>query len=138
MGTPLSRTMSVEDVSLKADGYGMAKDRFFVRDVLEVEQRVGEAVLRARKSSEPTLIEVRTYRFRGHSMSDPGKYRTPAELEERKKSDPLLRARAELEAAGAGEKLAELEAGVEREVEDAGRFAEESPEPGPELRDAPT
>jgi pyruvate dehydrogenase E1 component alpha subunit len=88
MGTPLSRTMSVEDVTLKADGYGMAKDRFFVRDVLEVEKRVGDAVARARKNSEPTLIEARTYRFRGHSMSDPGKYRTPAELEERKRATP--------------------------------------------------
>src|SRR5260370_12625486 len=93
MGTPLSRTMSVEDVSLKADGYGMAKDRFFVRDVLEVEQRIGDAVARARKESLQTLVEVRTYRFRVPSMSDPGKYRTPAELEERKKSDPLTRAR---------------------------------------------
>ena len=77
MGTPLSRTMSVEDVTLKADGYGMARDRFFVDDVLEVEQRIGEAVERARENSEPTLVEARTYRFRGHSMSDPGKYRTP-------------------------------------------------------------
>jgi pyruvate dehydrogenase E1 component alpha subunit len=133
MGTPLSRTMSVEDVSLKAHGYGMAKDRFFVRDVIEVEQRIGEAVARARLSSEPTLIEVRTYRFRGHSMSDPGKYRTPAELEERKKHDPLVRARTELEDAGLGERLAEIDADVEREIEEAVRFAEESPEPGPEL-----
>jgi pyruvate dehydrogenase E1 component alpha subunit len=133
MGTPLSRTMSVEDVSLKADGYGMAKDRFFVRDVIEVEQRIGEAVARARLSSEPTLIEVRTYRFRGHSMSDPGKYRTPAELEERKKHDPLLRARSELEGVGMAERLAAIDADVEREIEEAVRFAEESPEPGPEL-----
>src|SRR3954452_22885359 len=71
MGTPLSRTMSVEDVSLKGEGYGMARDRFFVRDVLDVEARVAEAVARARETSAPTLIEVRTYRFRGHSMSDP-------------------------------------------------------------------
>jgi pyruvate dehydrogenase E1 component alpha subunit len=130
--------MSVEDVTLKADGYGMAKDRFFVRDVLEVEQRVGEAVARARKTSEPTLIEVRTYRFRGHSMSDPGKYRTPAELEERKKSDPLTRARLDLEAAGLGEKLTQIDADVEREIEEAVRFAEESPEPAPELLEAVT
>jgi len=138
MGTPLSRTMSVEDVTLKADGYGMAKDRFFVRDVLEVEQRVGEAVARARKNSEPTLIEARTYRFRGHSMSDPGKYRTPAELEERKKSDPLTRARVDLEAAGLGERLNQIDADVEREIEEAVRFAEESPEPTAELLEAST
>jgi pyruvate dehydrogenase E1 component alpha subunit len=138
MGTPLSRTMSVEDVSLKAEGYGMAKDRFFVRDVLEVEQRIAEAVARARKSGEPTLIEARTYRFRGHSMSDPGKYRTPAELEERKKSDPLTRARTELEGAGRGERLNQIDADVEREIEEAVRFAEQSPEPGPELLEAST
>ena len=138
MGTPLSRTMSIEDVTLKADGYGMAKDRFFVRDVLEVEQRIGEAVARARKSSEPTLIEARTYRFRGHSMSDPGKYRTVAELEERKKSDPVSRARAELEAGGLADKLGPLEAEIEREIEEAVRFAEESAEPGPELLESST
>jgi pyruvate dehydrogenase E1 component alpha subunit len=133
MGTPLSRTMSVEDVTLKADGYGMAKDRFFVRDVLEVEERVGAAVARARKTSEPTLIEVRTYRFRGHSMSDPGKYRTPAELEERKKSDPLTRARLDLESAGRADRLTQIDADVEREIEEAVRFAEESPEPTADL-----
>ncbi len=138
MGTPLSRTMAVEDVTLKADGYGMAKDRFFVRDVLEVESHIGEAVARARKNSEPTLIEARTYRFRGHSMSDPGKYRTPAELEERKKSDPLLRARAELESAGLADRLEKLEAEVEREIEEAVRFAEESAEPGLELLEPST
>ncbi len=138
MGTPLSRTMSVEDVTLKADGYGMAKDRFFVRDVLEVEQRIGAAVERARKTSEPTLIEARTYRFRGHSMSDPGKYRTPAELEERKKSDPLSRARHDLETAGLGDRLAQIDADVEREIEEAVRFAEESPEPAADLLEAVT
>ena len=138
MGTPLSRTMSVEDVSLKAEGYGMARDRLFVRDVLEVEAHVAEAVARARKSSEPTLIEARTYRFRGHSMSDPGKYRTPAELEERKKSDPLTRARSELDSAGLGGRLDEIDAEIEKEVQDAIHFAETSPEPGPELLEAST
>jgi pyruvate dehydrogenase E1 component alpha subunit len=116
----------------------MAKDRFFVRDVVEVESRVAEAVARARKNSEPTLIEARTYRFRGHSMSDPGKYRTPAELEERKKSDPLTRARLELETAGFSERLNQIDAEVEREIEEAVRFAEESAEPGPELLEAST
>src|SRR5450432_4864126 len=138
MGTPISRSMSVEDVSLKALGYGMDRDRFFADDVLEVEQRIGDAVKRARELSLPTLIEARTYRFRGHSMSDPGKYRTPAELEEHKKNDPLLRARADLEGAGLAERISEIDADVEREIEAAVRFAEESPEPGPELLEAST
>jgi len=138
MGTPLSRTMAVEDVTLRATGYGMAKDRLFVRDVLEVEARVGQAVERARKNSEPTLIEARTYRFRGHSMSDPGKYRTPAELEERKKSDPLTRARTELEASVLADKLAAIDAEVEQEIEQAVRFAEESPEPTADLLEPTT
>ncbi len=138
MGTPLSRTMSVEDVSLKALAYGMARDRFVVKDVLEVKERIGEAVTRAREESAPTLVECRTYRFRGHSMSDPGKYRTAAELEERKKQDPLLLTRAELEEAGWADRLAELEEDVEREVREAIEFAEQSPEPGPEILEPTT
>ncbi len=130
MGTPLSRSMSVEDVSLKALGYGMDRDRFFAEDVLEVERRIGEAVKRAREQSLPTLVEVRTYRFRGHSMSDPAKYRTQAELEEHKKRDPLHRARTALEQQGLGAaRLESLEKSVESEVADAVRFAVESPEP---------
>ncbi len=129
MGTPLSRTLSEEDISKKAIGYGMAHDRFFATDVLEVETRLKQAVDRARHESKPTLVEVRTYRFRGHSMSDPGKYRTAAELEEQKKRDPLSVARAKLEAAWDHDKLAALEQEVEREVEAAVKFADESPEP---------
>src|SRR5215469_2646682 len=130
MGTPLSRSMSVEDVSLKALGYGMDRDRFFADDVIEVERRIGEAVKRAREHSLPTLVEVRTYRFRGHSMSDPAKYRTQAELEEHKKRDPLSRARAQLADHGYGEaRLEAIEKAVEEEVADAVKFANESPEP---------
>jgi pyruvate dehydrogenase E1 component alpha subunit len=130
MGTPLSRSMSVEDVSLKALGYGMDRDRFFADDVLEVERHMAEAIKRAREHSLPTLVEVRTYRFRGHSMSDPAKYRTPAELEEHKKRDPLARARAMLVEQGLGEaRIAALETGVEADVADAVKFANESPEP---------
>ncbi len=138
MGTSLSRTLSVEDVSLKAVGYGMARDRFFAHHVLEVHDRLAEAIERARQTSEPTLIEVRTYRFRGHSMSDPGKYRTPDELEEQKRKDPLMVSRGELEAKGHLEALQKIEAEIEVEIEDAVRFAEESPEPGPELLEATT
>ncbi len=139
MGTPMSRTMSVEDVSMKALGYGMARDRFFVEDVFQVRDHLAEAVERARKHSEPTLVEIRTYRFRGHSMSDPGKYRTPAELEERKKKDAVLRARAELiDDKNLKEAVEKLEAEVEDVIADAVRFADESPEPGPELLEATT
>jgi pyruvate dehydrogenase E1 component alpha subunit len=131
MGTPLSRTMSVEDVSMKALGYGIDRDRFFAEDVIEVEQRVGDAVKRAREHSLPTLVEIRTYRFRGHSMSDPAKYRTKDELEEHKKKDPLLRARIRLTTDGYSEaRIKSIEEDVEREVKEAILFAEESPEPG--------
>lgn len=139
MGTPLSRTMSVEDVSMKALGYGMDRDRFFADDVLTVEQRIGEAVQRARELSLPTLVEVRTYRFRGHSMSDPAKYRTSEELEDRKKKDPMYRARAQLDKEGYGEaRLSALEEAVEREVQEAVKFAEESPEPDASVLESTT
>jgi pyruvate dehydrogenase E1 component alpha subunit len=139
MGTPLQRTMSVEDVSMKALGYGIDRDRFFVDDVLTVEQRIGEAVQRARESSLPTLVEVRTYRFRGHSMSDPAKYRTQEELEERKKKDPLNKARAQLQGEKYGDaRLAALEAQVEEEVQAAVKFADESPEPDASLLEPTT
>lgn len=126
MGTPLSRTLSNEDISQKATGYGIESDRFFAEDVLQVEERIGAAVKRARELSLPTLVEIRTYRFRGHSMSDPGKYRTAAELDAQKKKDPLHRARVELEK---WDGLAKLEEEVEAEVADAVKHADESPEP---------
>jgi pyruvate dehydrogenase E1 component alpha subunit len=139
MGTPLSRTMSVEDVSQKALGYGMARDRFFARDVLEVEQRIRDAVDHARRDGEPTLVEIRTYRFRGHSMSDPGKYRTPEEIEEQKRRDPLTHARARLLEWGVDEaRLSKCEADIEEEVADAIKFAEESPEPSPDILEPTT
>jgi pyruvate dehydrogenase E1 component alpha subunit len=128
MGTPLSRTMSVEDVSQKAHGYGIPGDRFVATDVLEVEQRMAVAIERARKESMPSIVEVRTYRFRGHSMSDPGKYRSAAELEEHKKRDPLVAARAKL-ASVMLDRLEQIEKEVEAEVAEAIQFAEQSPEP---------
>ena len=129
MGTPLSRSMSVEDTSLKALGYGVERDRFFADDVSLVEHRIAAAVKRAREESQPTVIEVRTYRFRGHSMSDPAKYRTSSEVEEHKRRDPILLARRDLLTMIGEERVSAIDAEVETEVKDAVKFAEESPEP---------
>ncbi len=128
MGTPLYRSLAVEDVSLRALAHGMARDRFDGDDVVKVKRRIAEAVARARETSEPTLIEVVTYRFRGHSMSDPGLYRTKDEVEEWKRRDPLTGSRAKLLALGAAEAdVVALEDDVKAEIEDAVKFAETSP-----------
>src|SRR6185369_4553742 len=108
--------------------HGMARDRFDGDDVVKVKRRIAEAVERARLTGEPTLVEVVTYRFRGHSMSDPGLYRTKEEVEEWRRRDPLNRSRARLVEIGMPEpEIEALEADVKAEIEDAVRFAEESP-----------
>lgn len=128
MGTPTYRSLAVEDVSLRALAHGMARDRFDGDDVIKVKRRVAEAIERARTTGEPTLVEVVTYRFRGHSMSDPGLYRTKEEVEEWKRRDPLNRSRARLVELGMSEdELSVLEDDVKAEIEDAVKFAEESP-----------
>lgn len=128
MGTPLYRSLAVEDVSLRAIGHGMARDRFDGDDVVKVKRRIAEAVERARTTGEPTLVEVVTYRFRGHSMSDPGLYRTKDEVEEWKRRDPLARCRQRLLDLGFPQtQLDALEADVKVEIEDAVKFAEDSP-----------
>jgi pyruvate dehydrogenase E1 component alpha subunit len=127
MGTPLSRTLSVADVSQKALAYGMARDRFDGFDVLRVRDRIAEAVKRARYQSEPTLIEILCYRFRGHSMSDPGLYRTKEEIEEFKKRDCLSIARTYLEQWGTdGKEFDSIEESVKAEMDEAVKFADES------------
>ena len=97
-------------------------------DVVKVKRRIGEAIERARTTGEPTLIEVVTYRFRGHSMSDPGLYRTKDEVEEWKRRDPLTRSRQRLLDLGmAVDAMDALEADVKAEIDDAVAFAESSP-----------
>jgi pyruvate dehydrogenase E1 component alpha subunit len=107
----------------------MARDRFDGDDVVKVRARIAEAVERARETGEPTLVEVRTYRFRGHSMSDPGQYRTKDEVEEWKRRDPVSIARRRLlEDLRAEEgEIKAIETQVREEIEDAVRFADESP-----------
>jgi pyruvate dehydrogenase E1 component alpha subunit len=128
MGTPIYRSLAVEDVSLRAIGHGMARDRFDGDDVIKVKRRIAEAVARARATGEPTLVEVVTYRFRGHSMSDPGLYRTKEEVEEWKRRDPLPGTRDKLLGLGMLEaELLALEDDVKAEIDDAVKFADESP-----------
>lgn len=127
MGTPMSRTSPVEDITSKAQGYGMAGDRFDGHDIEVVREGLGKAVARARKGEGPTLVEVLTYRFRGHSMSDPGKYRSREELEERKKRDPVVLTRKALLDRGTSEnEIADVEDSIEAEIADAVKFADES------------
>src|SRR5689334_4621007 len=128
MGTPLYRSLAVEDDSMRALAHGMARDRFDRHDVVKVKRRIGEAIERARTTSEPTLVEVVTYRFRGHSMSDPGLYRTQGEVEDWRRRDPLGRCRQRLVDLGfANKALEDLEGDVKAEIDDAVKFAEESP-----------
>lgn len=128
MGTPLSRTTPLVDLTVKAAGYALASDRFDGHDVLTARDRIRVAVERARSGAGPTLVEVLTYRFRGHSMSDPAKYRTAEELEEYKRNaDPCTLARRRLLASGVAEEaIVALEREVEAEIADAVQFAEES------------
>lgn len=134
MGTSLARAMSLQDVSKKACAYDIASEFVDGMDVLAVRDATMRAVERARKESLPTLIEVRTYRFMGHSMSDPGNYRTRAEIEKYQERDPI-----KLFAANLKEKdllddatLKAIEETAREEVEHAAQSAEQSPEPAPE------
>jgi pyruvate dehydrogenase E1 component alpha subunit len=128
MGTPMSRTSPLSDLSVKAAGYGMPGDRFEGYDIEVVREHLSRAIERARAGEGPTFIEIETYRFRGHSMSDPGKYRTSEELEERKKKDPLRIAHDRLRAAGAGDDVLEsVEDEVEEAIEAAVTHAAEAP-----------
>lgn len=139
MGTPIERASALYDLSQKACAYNMARACVDGMDVLAIREVVGEAVERARKQSAPTLIEARTYRFMGHSMSDPvhGHYRTKAEVEEQRRHDPIKLFTSTLEDLGvitAGE-VEELNEKIHEAVEDAVAFSERSEEPEPlELR----
>lgn len=131
MGTSLARAMSLQNIAEKACAYEIASEYVDGMDVLAMRQATQRAVERARGESLPTLIEARTYRYMGHSMSDPGKYRTRAEIEKYQARDPIkLFSAALLERDILAEKdFAEIEAQVKEKIEQAVRFAEESPEP---------
>lgn len=131
MGTSLERAMSFQNVAQKSCAYEVASEFVDGMDVLKMRQATQRAVKRAREESLPTLIEARTYRYMGHSMSDPGNYRTRAEIEKYQERDPVKTfARTLLEAGimSAAEQ-ADFEARVKDEVDHSVRFADESPQP---------
>src|SRR5712691_5756652 len=133
MGTSLERSMSLQDVAQKACAYEIASEFVDGMDVLAVREATLRAVERARKESLPTLLEVSTYRFMGHSMSDPGNYRTRAEIERHQERDPIKLFSASLKEEGvlSDSELKQIDTEVRAEVEQAVRFAEESPQPAP-------
>lgn len=133
MGTALSRTQSVTDIYKKAEAYGMPGEQVDGMDVLAVREAVTRAVERARREKVPTLIETRTYRFRGHSMRDPAAalYRTREEVEEWKKSDPIVQLwdRMSRDGTVSDAEYKEMDKEISQVIEEAVRFAEASPEP---------
>jgi pyruvate dehydrogenase E1 component alpha subunit len=136
MGTALERASAIYDISERACSYDMANEVVDGQELLAVKSAVERAVRRAREEKAPTLLEVRTYRFMGHSMSDPihGHYRTREEVEDQRKRDPItlwshkLIADGVLDEAGARA----IDKSAMAEVEDAYRFADEAPDPAPE------
>ncbi len=131
MGTSVERATSVTKLYRRAEAYGMPGEAVDGMDVLAVRERVGLAVERARRESIPSFIEAETYRFRGHSMADPGTYRTKDEVEEEKKHDPVFLFRDRLTAEGVLKESdwKQLEKEVRTVVEEAVRYADSSPEP---------
>ncbi|HKW40275.1 MAG TPA: pyruvate dehydrogenase (acetyl-transferring) E1 component subunit alpha [Gemmatimonadales bacterium] len=135
MGTAFERVAAVTDVVEHACSYDMAAELVNGMDALAVYDATRRAAERARKGGHPTLLEVRTYRYMGHSMSDPlhGVYRTKEEVEEQRKRDPILHLSTKLKDDGVLDQAAldALDAAVRAEVEAAVRFADQSPDPDP-------
>jgi pyruvate dehydrogenase E1 component alpha subunit len=134
MGTSVKRTSNVTELYTLGEAYDMPSAPVDAMNVEEVHYAVEIAADRARKGEGPTLLEFRTYRFKGHSMSDPAKYRTKEELEEYKSKDPIEQVKATiLENKLATEaELEEIDKKIKIEVEASVKFAEESPYPAPE------
>ncbi len=131
MGTSVARTSNVLDIYKLADAYDMPGDVVDGMSPEDVHNAVLRAVNRAREKGGPTLLEIKTYRYKGHSMSDPQKYRDKEEVEEYKQKDPIdhvlkvLKDQYNVEDA----LIEEINERVKAEVEESVKFAEESPWP---------
>ncbi len=131
MGTSVARTSNVVDIYKLADAYDMPGDSVDGMSPEAVHEAVARAVKRARAGDGPTLLEMKTYRYKGHSMSDPQKYRTKEEVEEYKSKDPIEVTKATLlnEFGVSEEEIDKIIERVRLEVEESVQFAEESPWP---------
>ncbi|MEB2774798.1 pyruvate dehydrogenase (acetyl-transferring) E1 component subunit alpha [Algoriphagus sp. D3-2-R+10] len=131
MGTAVKRSSNVEDLSTLGESYDMPSFAVDGMNVEAVHEAVAEAADRARRGDGPTLLEMRTYRYKGHSMSDPQKYRTKEEVEEYKQRDPVEQVLATIKENNilSEEEIEEIIKGVKQKVTDAVKFAEESPWP---------
>ncbi len=134
MGTAVERASAVSEIRQKAEGYGIPNERIEGMDVLEVKKAAEKALAHIREGNGPYFLEIMTYRFRGHSMGDPERYRESDEVERWQEEDPigvLHRYLVENDIA-TNEELDEIVLEVEAEVDEAVEFAENSPEPAPE------
>ena len=129
--TLIDSVMKVKTVSARASAYGIPGETVDGNDLVAVYQATLQAADRAREGHGPTLLELETYRFAGHSRSDPGHYRPKEEVAEWKKRDPILRFETQALAAGllTDSTMAEYRASVNQELDEAVAFAESSPSP---------
>jgi pyruvate dehydrogenase E1 component alpha subunit len=131
MGTSVERASAVSEIRQKAEGYAMKNSRVDGMDVMKVYEAAKEAIEYVRTESQPYLLEVTTYRYRGHSMGDPERYRKAEEVKKWQESDPIGIFRKYLteHKTATVKALDDIDASVEQEVNDAVQFAETSPEP---------
>lgn len=131
MGTDIERASAVTEVARRACAYDMVGERVDGMDVLACYEATRRALDRARSEREPTLLEFVTYRFRGHSMADPGRYRSSDEVQQWRDRDPIALFAARLREADlvSSDEYSRLDEEAIAEVEEAVRFAEDSPDP---------
>jgi pyruvate dehydrogenase E1 component alpha subunit len=134
MGTSVERTSNVHDLYKIGLGYEMPSFQVDGMSCEAVHEAIAEAADRARKGDGPTLLEMKTYRYRGHSMSDPAKYRTKEEVEEYKQKDPIEQVLTTIRKNkyATEQEIEAIEKRVKQQVEESVKFAEESPFPAPE------
>jgi pyruvate dehydrogenase E1 component alpha subunit len=131
MGTSIERTSNVIDIYKLADAYEMPSDKIDGMTAEAVHEGVVRAVKRARDGEGPTLLEMKTYRYRGHSVSDPQKYRSKDEVEDYKNQDPITKVHATIldNKFATAEELKAIDDKIAGIVEASVKFAEESPWP---------